>query len=397
MTAEASEILEKKGALTMTELTTNRGIQPATQLFNASLFANLWSEWLRDVSETTRKGYEVTIKSFLSWIAENDIKQPQREDIIDYRDFLAAPHASRKTGRPIKYTADTQARYFRGVKMFFSFLEANNLYKDITKNVRSPRTTPTEYKRDFLEKEDVIKILRNIDTRGEANKRNYALVLALVLCGFRIIEIQRANIGDIEQRGSEIRLYIQGKGHTDKDNYKKLPPELWSAITDYLAFRGKAPAEAPLFASVGTNARKGGERLTIPSISRLVKNVLKEAGYNSKRITAHSLRHTSVTLDRKAGASLEEASRHARHSSIAITQRYDHLLEKTEAKDEERIAAYLFGGTEEEGTASEILEEKTAAEDPRRAEASEILGRLDDTKLLLALNAMKLLEAEAKS
>jgi integrase/recombinase XerC len=358
----------------MNELTTTTSTAELTARgFNSSYFANAWNVWIKDRADTTQNGYNVTVKCFLEWIVNNGITAPKREDIVSYRQWLLTPHASRKTGKEISFSADTAARYFRGCKMFFAFLEDQGLYKDITKNVRSPKTKIREFKRDSLEREDVLRILKSIDTSTETGKRDYALLLACVSCGFRIIELQRADIGDIETHAGERRLYIRGKGHLEKDDYKKIEPELWEALDDYLTTRGTKDKEAPLFAAVASNAKPGGGRLTEPSISRIMKGVLKKAGYDSRRITAHSLRHTSVTLDRKAGASLEEASKHARHSSINITQRYDHALEKAEAKDERRIMDYLFKGNTKKDESAQAAELMARIPASKRAKALELL------------------------
>lgn len=348
----------------------------AAQGFNSRRFADAWEAWIRDREETTQAGYNVTVKCFLEWLAKEGIVRPDRDAIISYREWLLSPHASRKTGEIITFSADTAARYFRGCKMFFSFLEAQGLYRDVTKNVRSPKTKVKEFKRDSLEREDCLRILESIDTSTETGKRDYCLMLACISCGFRIIELQRADIGDIETHAGERRLYIRGKGHLEKDDYKKIEPELWEALEDYLRTRGTKDKDAPLFAAVASNAKPGGGRLTEPSISRIMKSVLKKAGYDSRRITAHSLRHTSVTLDRKAGASLEEASKHARHSSVVITQRYDHALEKAEAKDERRIMDYLFNGDsimDPQDKAAQIMARIPAN---KRAKALELLEAL---------------------
>lgn len=355
--------------------TTNNALLTA-QGFNSSRFAEAWEAWIKDRADTTQAGYNVTVKCFLEWIATEGIRHPEREDIVSYRQWLLTPHPSRKTGEIITFSADTAARYFRGCKMFFAFLEDQGLYKDITKNVRSPKTKIREFKRDSLEREDVLRILESIDTSTETGKRDYALLLACVSCGFRIIELQRADIGDIETHAGERRLYIRGKGHLEKDDYKKIEAELWEALDDYLTTRGTKDKEAPLFAAVASNAKPGGGRLTEPSISRIMKTVLKKAGYDSRRITAHSLRHTSVTLDRKAGASLEEASKHARHSSITITQRYDHALEKAEAKDERRIMDYLFNGDTAKDTETQAAELMAKIPANKRAKALELLEAL---------------------
>ena len=362
-------------ALTMTNTNTNTATGLTVQGFNAAQFEHEWDAWIRDRAESTQAGYNVTVKSFIEWIYQNGITQPTRDDIINYKIWLENPHTSRKTGKEIKFSTDTAIRYFRGVKMFFSFLENQGLYKDVTKNVRPPQTKQKGFRRDHLDRDGCLKILASIKTDNEAGKRDYALILACISCGFRIIEMQRANIGDIETHNGERRLYIQGKGDTGKNDYKKVEPELWQAIDDYLTARGTRDKDAPLFAAVKSNAKPGGGRLTEPSVSRIIKNRLKKAGFDSKRITAHSLRHTSVTLDKDAGATLEEAQLHARHSSPVTTQKYDHSKNKEKATDERRIMDYLFSN-----------ETKDEA-----AQAAEIISRLDAEKRKTALDFLKAL------
>lgn len=342
----------------MKELITTSGPALIAQGFNSKAFGDAWEAWIMDRAESTQEGYNVTVRCFLEWLDREGITTPSREDVIHYRKWLISPHASRKNGQEITFSADTAARYFRGCKMFFAFLEDQGFYKNIAKNVRSPKVFTDEntpYKRNALEREEVLRILDSIDRTREAGKRDYCLILSCVSCGFRIIELQRANLEDLETHNGEHRLYIQGKGHLGKDTYKTIERELWEALEDYLTTRGTRDPKAPLFAAIKSNAKAGGGRLTEPSISRIIKTVLRGAGFDSRRVTAHSLRHTSVTLDRKAGASLEEAKRHARHSSVTITQHYDHLLEKQKPKDERRIMDYLF-----KGESQEDLEDKAA-------------------------------------
>lgn len=364
----------------MNELTTTSTALTA-QGFNSRQFAEAWEAWIMDRADTTQEGYNVTVRCFLEWLDREGIKDPQREDIVSYRQWLLSPHTNRKTGKETTFSADTAARYFRGVKMFFAFLDAQKgacHYEDITRNVRSPKTKMKEFKRDALTREESLILLRSIDRTTEEGKRNYFMTILTLSCGFRIIELQRADIGNIEIHAGECRLYIKGKGHLEADDYKKIEPEVWEALEDYLTARGLTLKDktAPLFSAIASNAKPGGGRLSEPSLSRIGKNILLKAGFDSERITWHSVRHTSVTLDRLAGASLEEASEHARHSSITITQRYDHSLKKEAAKDERRILDYLFNGDaakDAETRAAELMA-KIPAE--RRAKALELLEAL---------------------
>lgn len=68
---------------------------------------------------------------------------------------------------------------------------------------------------------------------------------------------------------------------------------------------------------------------------------MKEAGIESERITAHSLRHTAVTLALLAGATVQEAQAMARHSSINTTMIYAHNIDRLETPAEGRIEDLL--------------------------------------------------------
>ena len=108
----------------MNNLTTTNNADLTAQGFNSSRFAKAWEAWIIDRADTTKAGYAVTVKCFLEWIVKEGITHPETEDILKYKKWLLEPHASRKTGEIITFSDDTAARYFRGCKMFFSFLEA---------------------------------------------------------------------------------------------------------------------------------------------------------------------------------------------------------------------------------------------------------------------------------
>jgi integrase/recombinase XerC len=83
--------------------------------------------------------------------------------------------------------------------------------------------------------------------------------------------------------------------------------------------------------------------MTERSVSRIVKNHLIAAGFNSDRLTAHSLRHTAATLNLLNGGTPEETQQMLNHKSIVTTQIYVHALERAKNQSENRIAAALFG------------------------------------------------------
>ena len=162
----------------------------------------------------------------------------------------------------------------------------------------------------------------------------------MVTTGLRCVEITRANIEDLRTAGDSAALYIQGKGREEKTEYVKLAPPVEKALRDYLTDRGDTDGRAPLFISDSNHGRGG--RITTRSVSRLVKNHLRAAGFNSDRLTAHSLRHTAATLNLLNGGTTEETRQLLRHASINTTLIYSHALEREANNSEARIAAAVF-------------------------------------------------------
>ena len=113
-----------------------------------------------------------------------------------------------------------------------------------------------------------------------------------------------------------------------------------AALREYLAARGEKDPEAPLFASTSNNNK--GQRMTTRSISGIVKAHFIEAGYNSDRLTAHSLRHTSVTMAILSGQTLPEVQQFARHANISTTMIYNHALDKAKNGCSEAISNAIF-------------------------------------------------------
>lgn len=318
-----------------TSLVTTTTTTPAPSAgFSESLFARFMD--YADVKATTLQGYTVAIRHFMRWLSAQGIKQPTREDVKAYKEHLET--ATNENGKPFK--PGTQARYFRACKLFFKWTASEGFYPNVADNLKAAKIRQDNTHRDALEESDVKRILDSIDRSTEQGKRNYAIVLLCITGGLRIIEVQRADIEDIKTIAGQPVLFIQGKGRDEKDEYKKLCPALYDAIKDYLAARGAYKKNDPLF--TGTSNRAREQRITEPGISRIIKNVLVSAGYDSDRITAHSLRHTSVTLLLKSGATLQQAQHHARHADPATTGIYAHNIERAKDQSEQKIYNQIF-------------------------------------------------------
>lgn len=283
-----------------------------------------------DVRPKSVETYRTAIKQFIKYLIENGITNPTRENIIAYRDYLMEDH------KP-----NTVQNYLTAVKLFFAWMEQEGLYKDIAHHVKGVKISK-EHKKDYLTQHQSRRLLESVDTSTTTGKRDYALIGLLITTGIRTIEAQRANVGDIETIGGYTALFIQGKGQDEKAQYVKIAEPVEDAIRDYLGSRSEKAAEKnePLFASTSNNNK--GERMTTRSIRRIVKGNLVNAGYNSDRLTAHSMRHTAATLNLLNGGTLEETQQLLRHQNISTTMIYSHALERAGNRSEERIASGLF-------------------------------------------------------
>lgn len=319
-----------------------------------SNISNLYARFIAytDVKDTTLKNYTSYIKQFILWIRENGISHPTREDIKAYKEHL----------KSLEYSNGTQQQYLRAVKHFFKWASSEGLYENIGDGIKTAKVRADNTKKEAFNVDDFHIILNSIDRSTEAGKRDYCILLLSVTGALRINEMRLANIGDLQTIRGEKVLYIQGKGHDAKDDYKKIPHEVEEAINDYLSVRPGAKKSDPLF--TGTSNRAKGQRISVPGISRLIKNIFINAGYDSDKLTAHSLRHTSNTFLFKAGADLYRVQQHARHSNAQTTEIYLHAMERENDHSEQDIYNYIFKGD----THAELLD------------AIEKLKKLDEAK-----------------
>ena len=311
----------------LTTLNNNEALQQATP---TEEWYNAYIAYI-DASPRTIEAYGRALKYFLQWLSENGITHPQREDIIRYRDELKENH------KPT-----TVQNYIMALRQFFNWTEQEKgayYYPNVANHIKGAKLNH-DHKKDYLTTSQIHLVLDEIEQDSLKGLRDYAILLLMITNGLRTIEVSRANIEDLATLDDNTVLYIQGKGKEEKTDIAIIAPPTEKAIRAYLKERGNTQPDAPLFA--GTSHNNGGGRMTTRAISGTVKERLRAVGLDSDRLTAHSLRHTAITLALKNGMSLQEASQFARHASIATTDIYAHNLDRNKNKCSRTIAAALF-------------------------------------------------------
>ena len=367
----------------MNELTRTAGAIIPEQDLQPALFTDFVA--YIDRTEKTARTYITNLKQFVAWLSFQGISRPVRKDIISYRDYLTTEHdAIQLTATGWTYRTDargnryriqckpnTVKQYLQSVRQFFTWTSAAGYYPNIAANIHAPKVRQDIHRKDALTASDVLAIETSItthaaekvataagkdkDTAGRMDratiqgKRLYAMYTLAVNAGLRTIEISRANVKDLEVKGGAAVLYVWGKGHTEPDARKPLAPEVYQAIKDYLDARTDRPTgSSPLFVSTGN--RSGGQRIAATTISKMLKKAMVDAGYNSERITAHTLRHTAGTGVQEITGNLYTTQKYMRHANPATTEIYLHNdTERQETETAQQLYNYFHGKTQTTG------------------------------------------------
>ncbi len=291
-----------------------------------------------DVSQDSKKTYERNLKQFFSWCLENGSgAQANKNLILEFKQYLIAKDLS-------PYSI---SNYLGSLKLFFQWTEEIGLYPNITKSIKIklPKVSAMS-RRQALDLTQAKELLNEIDPSHLDGLRDFAIINLMLHNGLRSIEVIRSNMEDLQKLEGQDILWVQGKGHRQKDDYVVLLAECLKPIKNYIEMSQKEgvtlpekSAKQPLFCS-HSNRNKGG-RLTTRSVRRIVKKHLRNIDLDDPRISCHSLRHTAVTLALKGGADIRHAQQMARHKSVKTTERYAHDLDKLEAPAEKVVEELL--------------------------------------------------------
>ena len=185
-----------------------------------------------------------------------------------------------------------------------------------------------------LSKEEIEKMLDNIETHTFTGSRLRALVELLLATGMRISEALSLDRDTFDTEQREIEVI--GKGNKPRTIFFNTRCQFW--LTQFLDKRyDKNPA---LFVTTGFEPR----RLAREDISRFFVNLRIHAGI-AKKVTPHILRHTYCTTLRDNGADISLIKDLAGHQDIATTAKYYIGTDKEQLR--KTVDKYLNYGLEE--------------------------------------------------
>jgi len=246
-----------------------------------------------------------------------------------------------------KYSPATENLYLTAVAGFYEYLAAENLSEPnlpkmrllIRQRKRRPGQRLPQFPRENIESllnyANDLTFMAYEDEAGRfRNLRDRAFILTLADTGLRVHEACELRRGDIDW--NEGKAIIIGKG--DKQAIVRFSRRSMQALKDYLSARRELDGKSglhlsslPLFCRHDRGAGKKVKPISTDTGRNIIKFRVREAfGDNAHgSITPHSFRHYFVTTVLfGSGGNLKLAQELARHSNIAVTQRYAHLSDR---------------------------------------------------------------------
>lgn len=269
-----------------------------------------------DASTYTVETYKKGLKVFFNWLKEHGIKNPTREDVINFKNDMLESHQP-----------TTCKVYLNAVKQLFNWLSSEGLYKNVAINIKT-RKIVNHHTKHALTDYQTVELLNNMSRNKTNEKRDFAICLLCFDSGMRSVEISRAKIKDVEIIQGKPFINIRGKGYEGISRKMPIEKETESAIRDYLSSRGCSlfsviDADKPLFA-VNISGKYQEQPLTTRTISKIGKKALNTIGFgNNPGYSMHSFRHTFATINMLEGASIRENQQALGHSNITTTQIYE--------------------------------------------------------------------------
>lgn len=274
-----------------------------------------------DVAPKTIETYKIALKQFCDYLYENDIKNPTREEIIAYREYLKS-----------YLKPNTVNSYLIAVRNFYDWLEYEEITKNITKGIKGIKLETKHLKRG-LSVEEIKKVLDVCK-----DKREVLLIKLMINCGLRCNEVVNIQLQDFYDDKGVIMLKVLGKARAGlKQDSVKIDYRLFELIQEYVK---EFNITDYLFVSTSNHNSNG--KLTTKTIRYIVTNLFKKAGLDMERLSTHSTRHTTVELALESGMAIQEVSEFVRHKSISTTLVYSKELEQRNSVIANKLADIIF-------------------------------------------------------
>jgi site-specific recombinase XerD len=258
-----------------------------------------------------------TLNSFVNFIKTKKPFEVNEQDIKDYYKYLQETK-SNKTGELL--STRSLDKKLSHLKQFFKFLLQKdaiivNPFDNLEINVNI-----IQRKRDIFSIYEINLFLDSIDLKLEDGLRDRAMFELMYSSGLRESELRNLKISDFDFYERVLKV-VQGKGN--KDRFVPFSEVAGKFIKKYLKYeRNKYSASKKtdyLFITMYGQIKR-------TAFVTAFQRVLGKINVANKKLTLHSIRHSTATHLLEAGADVRYVQELLGHESIKTTVKYTHLM-----------------------------------------------------------------------
>jgi len=274
----------------------------------------------RNSSPNTVAAYRDAMKLLLIFVSERQGKAPSdlevedldRDVVLDFLDYLEEVRGNSVSTRNARMTA---------IRSFFHHVAMTDPPSiGIAKRVIDiPNKRTTRSVANYLSKDELKVLLDAPDRTTPLGRRDHCLILFLGRTGARVSECCDVNAADLHLEWPQ-QVLLRGKGK--KERAVPLSEDTAQQLKALLEERGLASDS-----DVGVFVNARGKRLTRHGVTHILKRAHTTAAKTdtdlaTKRISPHSLRHTTAMHLLKSGVDLTTIQSWLGHASVNTTHHY---------------------------------------------------------------------------
>lgn len=289
----------------------------------------------RNLTLNTQRSYRDSIRLLLRFLHEHHAIEPTRVTVEQItaavaRTFLA--HLEDQRGNSVS----TRNQRLAAIHSLFRFVarQVPELVDHAAQIHAIPLRRSAAPTMAYLEKLEIDALLAVPDRRRPQGQRDYALLLFLYNTGARATETAELAVGAVALDAAPSVRFL-GKGR--KTRTCPLWPHTTKTLRHLLGARLDGPRDEPVFRNVR------GEPVTRFGIHDLIARTVRKAAettpsLRAKRVSPHTLRHTTAVHLLRAGVDINTIRAWLGHVSLETTNRYAEVDLETKAKALETCA-----------------------------------------------------------
>lgn len=270
-------------------------------------------------SQKTAENYRLYLERFIEFTDDIKVDKITTEIIRKYRLWLNRY----KNNNNDELSTITQSYHLIALRGFLHYLSNRDISSLAPDKIILPKVSRKQV--TFLYRDEVTRLLSQIDTSTERGQRDRAIIELLFSSGLRVSELVALDRDNVNTKRRE--FMVRGKGQKDRPVF--ISQTAADQITDYLEIRDDTLT--PLFLSYSRNssADTSGNyrRLTARSIQRMLSGYARRAGI-TKHVSPHTMRHSYATDLLMNGADIRSVQSMLGHSNISTTQVYTHVTDE---------------------------------------------------------------------